>query len=361
MRRAPDEAPHRTGSIVALRDEDGDGRADRIAYFGGDSGGTGIGFHDGHLYFASDDSVVRYALKADELVPSAKPERIVSGFPEQRQHAVKPFTFDDEGWIYVDVGAPSNACQERSRTPGSPGLDPCPQLERQAGIWRFRADTPDQDQQAQGFRYATGIRHAVALDWNHAAGRLYAVQHGRDQLATLWPDLFDDARSAELPAEEFLLVKEGSDFGWPYGYYDPYLKKRVLAPEYGGDGKKTDRCETFEDPIMAFPAHWAPNDLIFYRGEAFGSHYQNGAFIAFHGSWNRYPLEQQGYKVVFVPFSGEKPSGAYEVFADGFAGEGPIRRSRDAAHRPVGLAEAPDGSLVVTDSVKGRVWRIFRK
>lgn len=343
--------------IVALRDSNGDGRADQMERFG-EFAGSGIGIYQGYLYFATDSAVMRYRLREGELLPDETPEMIIEGFPEQSSHPVKPFTFDGQGHIYVDVGAPSNACQERSRTPGSPGQDPCPQLERQAGIWRFDADRPGQTQQADGYHYATGIRHAVALDWNFEVGDLYVVQHGRDQLHQLWPELFTEEQSAELPAEEFLLVAEGSNFGWPYCYWDQFQDKRILAPEYGGDGKETGRCSEFEEPILAFPGHWAPNDLIFYTGDQFPEKYRNGAFIAFHGSWNRAPLEQQGYMVAFVPFEGSKPSGEWERFADGFAGQEKISSPGDARYRPTGLAIAHDGSLYVSETVQGRVWKI---
>lgn len=349
------------GGIVALRDTTGDGRADIKEYFT-DYGGTGMGIHNGYLYFSSDTVVYRLKLDGEELVPGGEPEVVVEGFLNQGQHASKPFTFDNNGNMYVTVGAPSNACQEQLRTPGSPGQDPCPQLERQGGIWRFDANKTNQTQEQDGERYATGIRNAVALDWNENVNELYALQHGRDQLNTLWPDYFNDEQGAELPAEEFFRVTEGSDFGWPFCYYDPQKNAKVLAPEYGGDGEKAGRCENVDQPIMAFPAHWAPNDLVFYNGNKFPEKYQNGAFIAFHGSWNRAPLEQKGYLIAFVPFENGEPSGEYERFADEFAGSGePIENPSDAEFRPTGLAVGPDGSLYITDDQKGRVWRIFHE
>ena len=135
---------------------------------------------------------------------------------ENSQHGAKPMDFDNEGNMYVNVGAPSNACMEQSRTKGSPGMDPCPLLERTGGIWSFRADILNQDQVEDGYRYATGIRNAVAISWNKAENKLYIVQHGRDQLNQFFPKLYDTKQSAELPAEEFFLVNDGSDFGWPY-------------------------------------------------------------------------------------------------------------------------------------------------
>ncbi len=348
------------GGIVCLRDENKDGRADVIKYHG-IFDGTGIKIHNGYIYFGADTIVVRYKLAEGELVPAAAPEVIAKGFTPQNQHATKPFTFDQNGNMYVTVGAPSNACQVQDRTKGSPGIDPCPILEQHGGIWRFKADVLNQDQAKDGYRYATGIRNAVAISWNDVENSLFALQHGRDQLGSFYPEMYTDEQSAQLPAEEFLSVKEKSDFGWPYCYYDPMLKLKVLAPEYGGDGKKPGRCSNAENPIMAFPAHTAPNDLLFYTGSMFPEKYKNGAFIAFHGSWNRAPLPQEGYYVAFVPFKGGVPSGDWEIFANGFAGIGEVMSPGDAKHRPCGLAQAPDGSLFVSDDSNGRIYRISYK
>lgn len=343
---------------VALRDSSGDGRADQTVYFGSVSG-TGIKIHGDYLYFGSDTAIVRYPMIHGSLVPEEAYEIIATGFTQNRQHAAKPFDFDSEGNMYVTVGAPANACMEQMRTKGSPGMDPCPILEYAGGIWQFDASTLNQDQLSDGHRYATGIRHAVAMSWNPVVDRLYAVQHGRDQLHQFFPEMYDQEAGAELPAEEFLMLADGSDFGWPYCYYDGFKESKVLAPEYGGDGTTTGMCEQKTDPIMAFPGHTAPNDLLFYTGDQFPERYQNGAFIAFHGSWNRAPLEQEGYFVVFVPMEDGLPSGDWEVFAGGFAGSSTVLNPRDAVHRPVGLAMGPDGSLYVSDSRKGTIWRII--
>lgn len=344
--------------MVALRDTSNDGRADQIEYFG-DYTGTGIGIQKDHLYFSSDTAVMRYKLNGLSLVPEGEPEIIARGFIPERQHAAKPFTFDEKGNMFVTVGAPSNNCQERDRTPGSPGMDPCPLLELYAGIWKFSDSELNQHQVDHGVRYASGIRHAVALRWNKTAGFLYAVQHGRDQLDQFFPDLYDSEQNAKLPAEEFLLIREGQTFSWPYCYFDPFKDKFVLSPEYGGDGEKEGPCDSYEKPIIAFPAHYAPNDLVFYHARQFPKKYHEGAFVAFHGSWNRSPHGQEGYNVVFVPMKEEKAAGEWEVFANNFAGKDFLQSPRDADFRPMGLAVGPDGSLYVSDSQKGRIWRIF--
>jgi glucose/arabinose dehydrogenase len=344
--------------IACLRDTTGDGRADIIEYTG-EHTGTGIKLHNGYLYFGSDTAVVRYPMQSGELLPGNNWEMIARGFPQERQHEAKPMEFDGQGNMYVTVGAPANACMEQMRTKGSPGMDPCPILEYAGGIWKFKDDMLNQDQLTDGERYATGIRHAVANSWNKQVNELYVVQHGRDQLHQFFPELYDTKQSAELPAEEFFLVTEGADFGWPYCYYDPFQEKKVLAPEYGGDGEMVERCENKTDPIMTFPGHIGPNDLLFYTADMFPEKYRNGAFIAFHGSWNRAPEPQSGYFVVFVPFEGAYPSGEWEIFADGFAGTETISSTRDAVYRPCGLAQGPDGSLYVVDSNKGKIWRII--
>lgn len=352
----PDDGEDMHG-IVVLRDSNGDGTFDEQRTFT-DMAGTGIAFHDDAVYVSDDDAVYRYALGDDEPVPTGSRETIVSGFPEQDQHADKTFALDGAGNLFVNVGAPSNACQREPRTPGSPGLRPCPQLERQAGIWRFDATRTGQTQQDDGERYATGVRNAVALAWNDGVGALYAVVHGRDQMDFLFPDLFDAEFNARRVAEEMFRIDEGGDYGWPYTFYDPVDGRRLVAPEYGGDGEQTAEAGEYPDPLIAFPGHWAPNDLAFYDGDMFPERYRGGAFVAFHGSWNRAPLPQAGYNVSFVPMGGDgRPSGDRSVFADGFAG-GEIENPLDADARPMGLAVAPDGALYVVDSQQGRVWRI---
>jgi glucose/arabinose dehydrogenase len=345
------------GGIVALKDNNGDGKADSTGYFW-NTLTTGIELKNGYLYYSNFDEVFRVPLADDELVPQAEPEVIVTGFPKQDQHQDKTFTFDNDGNIYVNVGAPSNACQEKDRIPGSKGIDPCPQLDRHAGIWRFKADKTNQDQVKDGHRYASGIRNSIALTWNTDNNKLYVVQHGRDQLFQFYPELFTEQQGAELPAEEFLLVEDGDYFGWPYCYYDQIQNMKLLAPEYGGDTKMKGRCEEAKDPIMSFPAHIAPNDILFYNGTMFPEKYKKGAFIAFHGSWNRAPLDQKGYFVAFIPFSNGMPSGEWEIFAEGFAGMNPVTNMNDVVYRPTGLAEGPDGSIYVADSQKGRIWKI---
>lgn len=343
--------------ILRLRDTNNDGVAEDLTGFG-DYIGTGITIKSGYLYASSNESVYRYKLENNEIVNKDNPELIINGLVNRRQHNSKSIVLDNMGYIYVNIGAPSNSCQEKDRYPGSPGQDPCPILEKAGGIWQFKADKLNQSYQ-EGTRYATGIRNIVGLDWNTSVNELYAVMHGRDDLNRLFPDLYNVDESVELPAEEMFLIKKGGDYGWPYCYYDQLQKKKILSPEYGGDKMKTDRCEGKEQPIYAFPGHWGPNALLFYTGKQFPEKYRNGAFIAWHGSWNRAPREQQGYFVTFLPFKDGKPTGEYEIFADGFAGAD--KTPGGAIFRPCGLAEGPDGSLYISDDQQGRIWKVNYK
>jgi glucose/arabinose dehydrogenase len=168
--------------VVALRDTTGDGRADVVERFG-DHVGTEIRLDDGFLYFGTDESVLRYRRTPGQLVPDGPYETMIDGFPEQRSHRVKTFAFDESGNIYVNVGAPSNACQEQARTAGSPGQNPCPERERQASIWRFDANESGQTQKEDGHRFSSGIRNSVGVAWDPASKSVYVPQHGRDQLA----------------------------------------------------------------------------------------------------------------------------------------------------------------------------------
>jgi len=345
----------RTG-LTAMRDKDGDGKVDETAKVG-DVQGTGIQIHKGWLYASDNVGVYRYPLKKGELVPSGAKQTVVAGFPMERQHADKTFALDPKGTLYVNVGAPSNSCQEKDRQEGSPGQNPCPILEKYGGIWVFDGNKLGQTP-ANGRRFATGMRNAVAVAWNADQNALYSAIHGRDSLDTLFPAIYTAEDNATRQAEEFHKIVDGGNYGWPYAFFDTRLNKRVVAPEYGGDGKKESEAGKYPDPLVAFPAHWAPNDLLFYPGKNFPAKYQNGAFIAFHGSWNRAPEPQAGYKVVFQPMKDGKPNGAYEVFADGFAGEMADNNPRNAKYRPVGLAVGPDGSLYIADSQKGRIWRV---
>ena len=349
--------------IVALRDENGDGRADVIRPFNAGRGGSGIAFGGGRLYFGENDRVVRYQLRSRELVPSSGPDVVVAGLPNTGDHISKTIVLRDEHTMFVNIGSASNSCQVANRQLESPGVFPCPELPIRAGVWVFDPRRTGQTE-ADGQHFAMGYRNMVALAVHPRTHELFGVQQGRDMLDENWPQLFSAQQSAEMPAEEFVRIARGSDNGWPYCFFDAVTTHRkLLAPEYGGDGAKVVgaqgiNCASYNQPLTTFGAHWSPDGMTFYDGNQFPQHYHNGAFVAFHGGFNRAPLPNEGFQVMFQPLTRDgRPAGAAETFADGFAASsGPLPAT--AKHRPVGVTVGPDGSLYISDDRGGRIWRV---
>ena len=338
-----------TGGILAFRDRDGDGKPDERSSFG-PGGGNDVKLHGEYLYFALNDRVVRYRFRDSELKPGGKEEVVVAGLPNDGGHQAKSLAFGSGGAMYVNIGSKTNSCQKTDRLPSSPGHDPCTELQRRGGIWRFSSDRLNQ-RFADGARYATGLRNAMALAIEPGNGALWAAINGRDQLADNWG--FSNEVNANNPAEELVRVEQDGDYGWPYCYYSNQYKKKVLAPEYGGDGQKIGRCGVAKNPLVAFPGHWAPMALAFYTSDAFGSKYRGGLFVAFRGSWNRDPLPQEGYRVVFVPFVNGRPQGEYSTFA--------TEKTGPTSLRATGIAVGPDGSLYISADQNGKIWRVIKQ
>ncbi len=355
--------------LLAIKDRDGDGVADVTEHFGRFSG-SGIGVRTDAagqewLYASSRTAVWRWALQAGEVAPSAEPERVARGFPRQPEHPYKALAFDREGGMYVNVGAPSNNCMERRRTKGSPGQQPCPQLARAAGVWKFDADALNQHQN-EAERYATGIRNMIAFTWSDTHKALFGVQHGRDFFNRYFPELFSPQDAAELPSEEFHRIDRGDNMGWPYSYYDHIAGERRISPEYEAEGtpnRGRNRTDEHEAPLIGFPGHWAPSDIVFYEATEgdflFPERYHGGALLVFKGGWGRNPHPpQQGFQVVFVPMENGAPAGETEVFAGGFEGPEPPISLGDALYLPFSAAIGPEGELFLADTKDGVMWRI---
>jgi glucose/arabinose dehydrogenase len=351
--------PYANAGVAVMRDANGDGKADSVAYFG-ERGETGIDIFNNQLYVDQQTRIVRYALDTSALAPKAKPVTIISGIPGKPGHVARNFTIDGNGVLYLNVGSSTNACQPKDRQPDLAGQDPCRELATRAGVFRFDAKKTGQTF-SPAARFATGLRNGMGLRVNPNGGQLWATQHGRDGLFDYWKSKFPDPKyQAENPAEELVQVNQNDDFGWPYCYWAVDQKKLVDAPEYGGDGKKTDRCNQKKEPVATYGGHWAPMSLFFYTGTAFPDKYKNGAFIAFHGSWNRAPEQQAPGRVVFQPLDNNgKSGGDYQIFAEGFA-QVPANEVQPGTvkHRPVGVAQGPDGSIYISDDLGGRIWRI---
>ncbi len=334
--------------VLALRDRDGDGKPEQRETFG-PGGANDVELHDGYLYLALTDRILRWKLAPGRLVPSGEPATVVVDLPHDGDHKAKSLAFGSGTTMFVNIASATNSCQRMNRMAGSQGVDPCRELERRAGIWAF--DAARQGQRfADGRRFATGLRNASALAIQPGTGALWAAVLGRDQLGENWG--FSDQANAENPAEELVRVEDGDDFGWPYCYYSVTYGKKVLAPEYGGDGRKVGRCAAAKSPVIAFPGHWAPLALAFHSGAGLGAGYSDGLFVAFHGSWNRAPMPQAGYRVVFAPFIDGKATGKYVTVATG---------PNATALRASGLAVAADGSLFLAADANGKIWRISRK
>jgi glucose/arabinose dehydrogenase len=337
------------GGVAAFRDRNGDGTPDEHASFG-PRGGNDVKFQDGHLYLALPDRILRWNLPAGALAPTGDPETIVADLPTGGNHAAKSLAFPGGNVMLVNIGSATNSCQQQDRARGSKGLDPCRELERRAGIWQFAADRAGQHF-ADGTRFATGLRNTEALAVQPGTGAVYGAVMGRDQLGDSWgmsPEV-----NANNPAEELVRIEQGDDFGWPYCYYSNETHKKVLAPEYGGDGREVGRCAKAKNAEIAFPGHWAPLALAFVTGNALGTKYDGGLFVAFHGSWNRAPLPQAGYRVVFVPFANGHAAGTHETFATGAGGPTSLRAS--------GVAMGKDGALYISADQSEKIWRVVKR
>ena len=336
--------------IYYLSDTNHDGYLDKKIGFA-DYPGTGILIKNNTLYASSNSAVFKYALnEKGQVIDTAKPETIVKGLVDKRVDNSKSLAIDDQNNLYVTIGSYNEKCRQPNSGEGIPG---CPLLDSVGGIWKFKTNLRNQSY-SNSVRYATGLKNVVGLNWNSKSHSLFVMMHGRGSFDDKFPQYYTPQQSAELPAETMYELLRGADAGWPFVYYDQFQKKKMLSPEYGGDGKKSVEGK-YINPVASFPAHLGPNDLLFYTGNQFPVKYHNGAFIVFHG---KSPQLKKGYLVAFVPFKNGKPSGEWEIFADNFAGVALDPQKLAILHRPMGIAQGPDGSIYITDDLKGTIYKI---
>jgi len=316
-------AEPRAGKVTLLVDSDGDGRADKRSTFtDGHAAPHGLALHGGYLYVADVDGVWRYPWQPGSMKARAKGERITprGAFGDSGGHWTRNIAIAPDGKrFYVAIGSASNIDE-----------DPAPR----ATVKAFRIDG------SGGRIFASGLRNPVGIAFHPDTGALYTVVNERDGLGD---GLVPDYMAA---------LKDGGFYGWPYAYIGP-------NPQPDFADLRPDLVRRTIVPDVLFESHSAPMALLFAKGGNFPADWQDDAFVAFRGSWNA--SVPTGYKVVRVPFKNGRPTGAYENFVTGFRLDEPGRRTTARVWgRPVGLALAKDGSLLIAVDVDNSIWRISR-
>lgn len=300
-----------TGNVYALRDQDQDGKADKVYIIASKLWmPNGVAFRKGSLYVAEINRILRFDEIESSLENPPKPVTVNESFPKDTHHGWKFIAFGPDDKLYVPVGAPCNVCEKSD--------------ERYASITRMNPDGTGVEV------FASGVRNTVGFHWHPTTKEFWFTDNGRD-----WAG--DD-----LPPDELNRApKKGLHFGFPYchGGFFP-------DPEFG----KKHSCAEFVPPAFKLGPHVAALGMRFYTGKQFPESYQNQIFIAEHGSWNR--TNPLGYRIMLVRLKSEKEAESYEVFAEGWLGK------ESSWGRPVDLLVLPDGSMLVSDDHAGAIYRI---
>jgi glucose/arabinose dehydrogenase len=316
------------GKVHAVVDSDGDYRADQVYVIDEElTMPTGLAFHEGDLYVGAVSQILRYDDIENHLTDPPEPLVVVDDLPSDRHHGWKFIAFGPDGKLYVPVGAPCNICERD---------DPY------ASLLRMNPDGSEREV------YARGIRNTVGFDWHPVTGDLYFTDNGGDNLglamaeAGMIPEDQATAVTDSIPSCELNHAPEpGMHFGFPYVHQGD-----IVDPEFG----EGHRPEDYTPPVAKLGPHVAPLGMAFYTGEMFPASYQNAAFIAEHGSWNR--SEKIGYRVVVARFDADGNLLGTENFATGWLD------GDESWGRPVDVATLPDGSLLVSDDQSGTIYRI---
>jgi glucose/arabinose dehydrogenase len=269
------------------------------------------------LYVADTDAIVRYPYVTGETQMTAPGTRLTElpGGPIDHHWTKSMVASADGSLLYVGIGSNSNITEN--------GLEA---EKDRAAIWEVDRAT------GRSRIFAGGLRNPNGLSWEPESGALWAVVNERDELG---PNLVPDYLTS---------VKDGGFYGWPYSYYGKHLDPRAMT-------QRPDLVAQAIVPDYALSSHVAPLGLAFYTGTSLPDRYRGGAFVGEHGSWNRQHLN--GYKIVFVPFAGGRPSGMAQDVVTGFLNE-----KDEARGRPVGLAIDKSGALLIADDVGNTVWRV---
>ena len=293
------------------------------------------------VYVANSDGIVRFAYRDGDLKAAGDPETIVDSIPASH-HWTRDIVFSPDGkTLYLSVGSGSNVAQDMTREPDG-GLDAWAKSKPLGAAWGSedgRADVLAFDPDGKNGRIvATGLRNCSGMTVQPATGALWCVVNERDALGD------------NVPTEYATAVKDGAFYGWPWYYIgnneDPRHK-----------GERPDLAGKATIPDVLMQAHSAPLNIAFYDGKnlpagsGFPAEYKGDAFVALHGSWNR--GNRTGYKVVRLLFKDGKPTGEYEDFITGF-----VVSNGEVWGRPVGVAVAGDGALIVTEDGNGTIWRV---
>jgi len=311
-------APPSANRITLLRDADGDGVAEiRHVFLQNLNSPFGMTLVGSTLFVANTDAIVRftYHAGATQIGESATKVADLPAGPRNHHWTKNVIANRDGSRLYATVGSNSNVAEH--------GMQ---EEERRAAILEIDPTT------GQSRVFASGLRNPNGLAWRTGSNELWTVVNERDEIGdNLVPDYLTS-------------VKEGAFYGWPYSYFGAHVDERVQPP-------RPDLVAKAISPDYALGSHTASLGLTFYDAALLPARYRGGAFIGQHGSWNREPLA--GYKVIFVPFSGSRPSGPPEDVLSGFVNE-----QGEARGRPVGVAIDKSGALLVADDVGNRIWRV---
>ena len=307
------------GDVLLLRDQGGDGRADgQPITVANRSGAHGLAIHEGNLYLATVKEVFTAAIKPDGTLEPL--QMIIGDLPDAGQHPNRTLAFGPDDMLYISVGSTCNACNESNP--------------ENATLLRASPDGKSRS------IYASGLRNTIGFDWHPETGKLWGMDHGIDFLG-------DDVQPEELN-----MIEQGQQYGWPhvFGLYGVNPQSTPV-----GDISKAEWGALSRPMILGYTAHAAPMQMLFYRGgygpASFPAEYVGDAFVTMRGSWNRKPAS--GYEIVRVHFEDGQPK-RIDPFVSGFLTD----NGQTHIARPVGLAVARDGSLLMADDANGVIYRV---